>query len=146
MNGSNSYQERNSIRHNRGEDIFLDYCERNNLTVRRLGFDEKNAPVDRFYDLSQFIRNLPDFIVTSETKLTLVSVKGSLNLKQQEYEMIEGMAHLYETENCKLYYCFALPDRIIWKTLDGVAQAYIDAGIKKENTWPDGKVYRTLSL
>lgn len=146
MNGNDSYAERNSINYNRGEDIFLKWAETNNLTVTRLGFDEKNAPVPRFYDLPPFIRNLPDFIVTSDSKMTLVNVKGSLNFKQQEFEMLEGMAHLYDSENAPLYYCFALPTKLVWKTLTGVSQAYIDAGKGREKVWPDGKAYRTLRI
>ena len=146
MNGDNTYQERNSITHNRGEDIFLDYCERHNLTVHRLGFDEKNAPVREFFNLSPFIRNLPDFIVTSDKKITLVNVKGSLNFKQKEYELLEGFGHLYETEHCSLYYCFALPNLLQWKSLTGVVEAYENAGKENENTWPDGVVYRRLRL
>ena len=146
MNGSNSYQERNSIIHNRGEDIFLDYCQTHNLEVHRLGFDEKNAPVREFFNLSPFIRNLPDFIVTSDKKITLVNVKGSLNFKQKEFEMLEGFGHLYESQHSKLYYCFALPNLLQWKSLEGVRGAYIAAGEKNEATWPDGVVYRRLRL
>ena len=146
MNGDNTYQERNSINHNRGEDIFLDYCQQHNLEVHRLGFDEKNAPVREFFNLSRFIRNLPDFIVTSDKKITLVNVKGSLNFKQKEYDLLEGFGHLYETEHCKLYYCFALPNMMQWKSLTGVVEAYENAGKENEHTWPDGVVYRRLRL
>lgn len=145
MNGNNSYEERNSISYNRGEDIFEQYCEENNLTVRRLGFDEKKAPVDRFYDLPTIIRNLPDYIVTSEKKLVLVNVKGSLNFKEKEYELLEMFDLLLNTENSKLYYAFCLaPRQVIWRTLDAVRDAYDRE--PELHTWPDGKRYKTLQV
>jgi len=145
MNGNNTYQERNSISYNKGEDIFLEYCRDRGLEVTRLGFDEKNASVSRFYDLSPFIRNLPDFIVTNGSKIILVNVKGSLNLKEQEFELLEGFAHLYESEHAKLYYTFCLsPSNIIWETLQNVSQAYLQETEIKE--WPDGKRYKTLGI
>lgn len=145
MNGNNTYKERNSISYNKGEDIFLEYCNTRNLQVTRLGFDEKNASVDRFYDLPSFIRNLPDYVVTNGEKIILVNVKGSLNLKESEYEMLEGFAHLYENEATSLYYAFCLtPSNIVWMTVDEVGEAYRqETEIKK---WPDGKRYKTLGV
>ena len=145
MNGNNTYKERNSISYNKGEDIFLQYCKDKQLEVTRLGFDEKNASVSRFYDLSPFIRNLPDFIVTNGEKIILVNVKGSLNLKETEYELLEGFAHLYETESTKLYYAFCLShSNIIWETVERVAEAYLQE--KEIKQWPDGKRYKTLGI
>jgi len=145
MNGNNTYKERNSISYNKGEDIFLQYCKDKQLEVTRLGFDEKNASVSHFYDLSPFIRNLPDFIVTNGEKIILVNVKGSLNLKETEYELLEGFAHLYETESTKLYYAFCLSHRnIIWETVESVAEAYLQE--KEIKQWPDGKRYKTLGI
>lgn len=144
MRGTNTYAERNSISYNQGEEIFLDFCEAKGLNVRRLGFDEKNAPVERFFDLPYFVRNLPDFIVTSSDKTTLVNVKGSLNLKQQEYERLDQIRELFETETCRLYYAFCLPSGIIWANTEKVKEAYRlseNAGV-----WPDGKEYRKLGL
>lgn len=142
MNGDNTYQERNSIKHNKGEDIFLDYCKRNNLTIVRLGFDEKNHPVQRFYDLPSFIRNLPDFIVTSEKKLILVNVKGSYNIKEKEFELMDGFEYHYSSANSKVYYAFCVNGQVDWKKLDTVQEAYRAERQIKE--WPDGVRYKTL--
>ena len=144
MKGTNTYEERNSIPNNQGEDIFLEWCHGKGLNVRRLGFDEKNAPVERFYDLPYFIRNLPDFLVTSSEKTTLVNVKGSLNLKEQEYQKLDQIRELFESETCKLYYAFCLPSGIIWANTDKVKDAYRLS--EKQGVWPDGKVYRRLAL
>lgn len=145
MNGNNSYKERNSIKHNRGEDIFEAYCRENNLTVRRLGFDEKKAPVDRFYDLPPLIRNLPDYIVTSDKRLVLVNVKGSLNFKEKEFELLDLFATHLDSENSRLYYAFCLsPRQVIWRTLEAVRAAYLSEPELK--VWPDGKRYKALAL
>lgn len=144
MNGSNTYKERNSIKTNQGEEIFLAWCKEQNLKVTRLGFDEKGAPVDRFYDLPILVRNLPDFIVTSENKATLVNVKGSLNFKESEYRLIDSFIENFETGACLLYYAFALPNGILWRRASSVKTAYEEATF--EGVWPDGKVYRKLDL
>lgn len=144
MNGFNTYKERNSITYNQGEEIFLKWCEARNLKVTRLGFDEKKKPVDRFYDLPELVRNLPDFIVSSENKLTLVNVKGSANLKEQEYKLLDNLAETYDKENCKLYYVFSLPQGLYWRKVLSVKKMYEES--KFEGRWPDGKVYRRLDL
>jgi hypothetical protein len=144
MKGSNTYQERNSIESNQGEDIFLAWCKEKKLRVTRLGFDEKKAPVDRFYELPLLVRNLPDFIVTSDSRLTLVNVKGSLNFKENEYQRLDQLIETYETPSCVLYYAFALPSEVIWKRAASIKTAYEQA--THEGVWPDGKVYRKLYL
>jgi hypothetical protein len=144
MKGTNTYAERNSIPNNQGEDIFLEWCHEKGLNVRRLGFDEKNTPVERFYDLPYFLRNLPDFLVMNSRKTTLVNVKGSLNLKEQEYENLDKIRELFETERVELYYAFCLPSGIIWANTDKVKEAYRVS--ENQGVWPDGKVYRRLAL
>lgn len=144
MNGSNTYKERNSIKINQGEEIFLAWCKEQNLKVTRLGFDEKGAPVDRFYDLPILIRNLPDFIVTSETKATLVNVKGSLNFKESEYLMLDSFIENFSRGGCPLYYVFALKNNMFWRKVESVKTAYEEASF--EDKWPDGKTYRRLEL
>lgn len=144
MRGTNTYAERNSISYNQGEEIFLAWCEEKGLSVRRLGFDEKNSPVERFYDLPYFVRNLPDFIVTSNEKTTLVNVKGSLNLKEQEYERLDKIRELFETDSCRLYYAFCLPSGITWASIEKVKLAFEESD--RRGVWPDGKGYRHLSL
>lgn len=143
MNGNNTYQERNRIPNNQGEDIFLAYCKEHNLKATRLGFDEKQHAVDRFYDLPPFIRNLPDFVVTSEKKLILVNVKGTYNFKEKEFELLEGFGHLYDSENSPLYYAFCTrPDKVVWRKLEAVQKAYVAE--REIKTWPDGQRYKTL--
>jgi hypothetical protein len=144
MKGTNTYRERNSIKTNQGEEIFLRWCEGKGLKVTRLGFDEKQAPVDRFYDLPDLVRNLPDFIVQSEEKVTLVNVKGSLNLKEKEYLLLDKLAEAYDSEKCHLYYVFALPRELFWRRVSSVKKAYEES--KEIGQWPDGKLYRKLDL
>jgi hypothetical protein len=143
MKGTNSYQERNSIDTNRAEDIFLEYCKTRDTKVFRLGFDEKQGKVDRFYDLPPMVRNLPDFFVTTADKSLLVNVKGSPNIKEQEFELMEGFAHLYDSEAAPLYYAFCYePDKVVFLKLEQVQAAYLAE--PKTKTWPDGKRYKTL--
>jgi hypothetical protein len=142
MNGDNTYKQRNSIGYNRGEDIFLQWCKDKELKVHRLGFDEKLSPVDHFYSLSNFIRNLPDFAVTSAEGGVLVNVKGSRNLKAQEYENLDHLQATYESEAWPLWYVFALPVGLTWMRVAEVKRRYEKS--TKVGRWPDGKEYKTL--
>lgn len=143
MNGDNTYEERNSIATNQGEELFLQWCRDKKVNVTRLGFDEKQGKVNRFFDLPPMIRNLPDYFVTTGKKSLLVNVKGSPNIKEQEFELMEGFAHLYDSETAPLYYAFCYePDKVVFLTLAQVQQAYLEE--KKIKTWPDGKRYKKI--
>jgi hypothetical protein len=142
MNGTNSYEERNSITYNQGEDIFLQWCRGKGLKVHRLGFDEKQDKVEHFYTLPSMVRNLPDYLVTDDTKAALVNVKGSMNFKAEEYARLDDLLYHYESDRCRLYYVFALPSRVTWLTVDEVRELY-DKSTHK-GRWPDGKEYRKL--
>ena len=142
MNGDNTYEQRNSIKSNRGEQLFLQWCRDKGLEVHRLGFDEKQDKVSHFFQLPTIVRNLPDFVLADNDKLILVNVKGSMNFKAEEYSRLNELTYHYENDQCKLWYVFALPGELKWMTLDQVREAYDSS--TKEGVWPDGKSYRTL--
>ena len=81
MNGSNTYQERQSAK-NIAEDLFEQYCLEKNYIIYRLGFNEKTRNINYFYDLNPYIRNLPDYIVETQNELFVINVKGTANFKK----------------------------------------------------------------
>lgn len=142
MNGDNTYEERNSIATNQGEELFLQWCRDKKVNVTRLGFDEKQGKVDHFYTLPSLIRNLPDFVITDKEKAVLINVKGSFNFKHEEYLRLDEMSYHFENDRVKLWYVIARPDGLTWLTIDALRQRYENS--KVDGIWPDGKRYRTL--
>lgn len=141
MNGSHSYEQRNSIAFNKGENLFVDWCLVNNYTLHRLGFDEKQSKVAGFYKLASYIRHLPDFIVSKGDMMALVEVKGSTNFKESDYERLGEAFYIYSTRECPLYYVFATDQGITWKKGQEVAELYEKA---EDQQWDDGVTYRRL--
>jgi hypothetical protein len=144
MNGNNSYKERNSGI-NLGEELFEQYCRSKNVFFRRLGFDEKKDAIPNFFDVSPFIRNLPDYLVVGNKGTKLVNIKGTANLKKSEVMMIPQFLEWYHTKECPLWYafCFKGESKPFFITPDRVIELYQDATDKQ---WNDGKIYRTLNI
>jgi len=144
MNGNNSYAERNSGT-NIGEELFEQYCKTKEVFFRRIGFDEKSSPVPNFYTINPFIRNIPDYFVSSNNGTKLVSVKGTRNIKESEVAMIPQFIEWYHSKDCPLWYafCFKGESNPFFITPDRVIELYQQATDKK---WKDGTKYRTLNL
>ena len=142
MNGSMSYKKRNQGI-NLGEQLFEDYCKARGYKVVRVGFDEKNSPIDGYYKLPYFVRNLPDYLVIRDDKMFLVMVKGTANLKKTEVDQIPFFLENYSSKDCRLLYafCFAEKEKPLFITPDRVIELYQQESDKQ---WNDGKIYRTL--
>jgi hypothetical protein len=87
VNGSNSYQERQTVA-NKGEVLFCKWCESHGYQVSRVGFDEKYGSVDNFFNLPSLLRNLPDFVINRGDETMVVNVKGTANFKEKEVKML----------------------------------------------------------
>jgi hypothetical protein len=143
-NGNATYQERNSIETNVGEERFLAYCESKGVTVHRLGFDEKRGKVARFFSLPDAVRLLPDFVVENDNKIVLVEVKGSANFKRRDYDRIDWLVSQFTNAETMLVFAFALPDGIEWLTPGEVKELFELS--THEGVWPDGVKYRTINF
>ena len=104
MNGSNNYQERNSVT-NIAEELFEKYCNQKGYFIRRLGFDEKKDPIPNFYNINPMVRNLPDYYVCTNKLSFLVMVKGTANIKQKEYELLPKFIEWYDSNGTMPIYC-----------------------------------------
>ena len=105
MNGSNTYQDRQTVA-NAGEVLFELYCKEMGYTTNRLGFDEKNASVDKFYNLNAMLRNLPDYIVNTKNETFVVCVKGTANFKKKEIDILPLMTEWFSSPKAPLVYAF----------------------------------------
>jgi hypothetical protein len=142
-NASQIYLERQSVS-NTGEDLFIEWAKRKGYKVHRLGFDEKAANVDNFYNLNFFLRNIPDFVITKEDKIAVVNVKGSPNMKMKEVSMLPNLMEIYSSKNAPLFYAFCfIGVNPIFKRAETVIELWNRA---KDKTWHDGVVYRRLNL
>lgn len=144
MNGNNSYKDRQSVG-NTGEQLFEEYCNAKGLFFKKIGFEEKNNNIKHYYRLNPYLRNIPDYLVETETESFLVMVKGTANIKKVEFLMIPQFMEWYASKDCRLYYAFCFSDRNkpAFRTPDQVMQLYQE-GYDKQ--WSDGKIYRTINL
>ena len=78
--GTNSYQERNS-NINIAEIRFEKWCKDKSIQFWRMGFDEKNNRVPRFWDVHPVVRSMPDYICVGAQGLTYMHVKGTIRLR-----------------------------------------------------------------
>ena len=143
MNGSNTYQERQSAK-NIAEDLFEQYCLEKNYIIYRLGFNEKTRNINYFYDLNPYIRNLPDYIVETQNELFVINVKGTANFKKTEIDMIPLFLEWYNSKKASLIYAFCFigkkPKLIYPEKVIELYQA------SKDQKWFDGVIYRNLNI
>jgi hypothetical protein len=145
--GNHSYEERNKCV-NTAERIFEDYCFVKAYFIQRLGFDEKNNPVPNFFNLNPYIRNLPDYFICNphgkDQPCSLIMVKGTANIKFQEYQSIPLYMEWYESPRCPILYAFCFKDQDpIFMKPKKVIELYENSSDK---VWPDGKVYRNIKI
>ena len=142
MNNTNSYSDRQSVI-DIGEQMFLDWATKKNWTVNRIGFDSKNDSVPNFFRLNQVIRNLPDFILNTESKTYVVNVKGTLNIKLKEINMLDKLIEAYSSSTAPLIYAFCLKGQEPILMSTETLQSRFN--LAENKTWHDGVVYRTIS-
>jgi len=142
MNNTNSYADRQSVI-DIGEKMFLDWVAQKNWTVNRIGFDSKNDSVPNFFRLNQVIRNLPDFISNTESKTYVVNVKGTLNIKLKEINMLDKLIEAYSNGTAPLIYAFCLKGQEPILMSTETLQSRFN--LAENKSWHDGVVYRTIS-
>jgi hypothetical protein len=143
MNGTNTYKERQSV-NNVAEFLFEYYCAEKEYQLVRCGFDEKNKNIDNFFRLNPLLRNLPDYIVSTNNDTFVVNVKGTANIKQKEIDLLPKFIENYGSKEAQLMYafCFVGHDPKMIKP-EKVIELYNKSSNK---SWPDGVVYRTISI
>lgn len=143
MNGSNTYQQRNSGV-NLAEDLFESYCQSKQYFYQRLGFDEKNGKIPNFFNLNSCMRNLPDYFVNNSQGSKLIMVKGTGNIKKKEYDLLPKFVEWYNSDKCPIYYAFCFKDKSpMLMTISKVISLYNDSTDKQ---WSDGVIYRNINL
>ncbi len=148
MNANASYKQRNAT-FNIGETRFEDYCKRNNIYFRRLGFDQVDGPLPNFFNINPFVRNLPDYFVCNmlakNQPTALVMVKGTPNITRSEFEKIPQFVTSYASPRCPLLYAFVYENmKPIYMRTDEVIRLY---KASEDRTWPkNNTIHRTLYM
>lgn len=149
MNANASYEKRNAT-FNIGETRFEEYCKKNNIYFRRLGFDSVNDPIPNFFNINPLIRNLPDyFICKSNTDdqdqpTALIMVKGTPNITQKEYKLIPSFIESYSSPRCELLYAFAFENLTYFIRPKKIMKLYEES---TDRTWPkNNTIHRTLCI
>lgn len=142
--GKMGYADRQSLRVNIGEKLFLDWCSKNGWGTHRVGFDEKSGFVRLFYNLGPLMRNLPDFFIEKGDRSFLVNVKGTCNIKQAERKMMPSFVSSFSSPLSPLVYAFCFSDHdVIFCTSEDVMEKYDKA---EDRMWPDGVIYRSIEI
>jgi hypothetical protein len=143
MNNTNSYADRQSVV-DIGEQMFLDWATQKNWIVNRVGFDSKNDSVPNFFRLNEVLRNIPDFIVNTETRTYVVNVKGTLNIKLKEINMLDKLESAYSSNSAPLIYAFCLKKQE--PILMSTETLRLRFSLSENKQWHDGVIYRTIAL
>jgi hypothetical protein len=142
--GKQTFNDRNSIKINLAEELFLDWAAEKCSFVARLGFDEKAGYVDKFFEINPLLRNIPDFLIMNNDKLFLVNVKGTANIKQKEMDLLPKLVEIYSNVNAPLVYCFCFRnEKPLFFTTTQLTELYEQA---TESKWDDGVVYRNIKI
>lgn len=143
-NANQSYQGRQGVGVNIGEELFEQWCARNSWNCTRLGFDEKFANVGAFYNLNPVLRNMPDYVIQRDDRTFAVNVKGTPNIKEKERLLLPQLIKAYSSEKAPLIYIFCIRgDRIRFAEAEHIIELY---DIETDKQWHDGVVYRTIRL
>jgi len=143
-NANENYKQRQS-HNNIAEELFEDWSLKKKYKIFRLGFDEKNKFVNSFYNLSEILRNLPDFVIERDGKIFVVNVKGTSNIKRKEYEMLPKLIDCFSTYKSPLIYAFCFTNtEPIFKNAEKVIELYEHSA--EDKTWSDGVIYRKLKI
>lgn len=143
-NAAQTYEERQSVGVNIGEELFMNWCNRNGWHCTRLGFDEKFANVGAFYNLSAILRNMPDYVIERDGKTFVVNVKGTPRIKENERLLLPDLITAYSSPKAPLIYAFCVRDqRIRFAEAEQVIELY---DCEHDQRWNDGKIFRTIRL
>ena len=99
---SQSYEGRQGVGVNIGEEMFEQWCVRSGWKCTRLGFDEKFANVAEFYNLNPVLRNMPDYVIQREQRTFVVNVKGTANIKEKERMLLPKIIDAYSSTKAPL--------------------------------------------
>ena len=144
-NGGQSYAERVKTIKNDGEYLFEKFCHASDTEFQRLGFDEHQDNVPKFWKINPILRNLPDYVINSKKGTYVVAVKGTDNFKKKEFELLPSMVEAFSSEEAPLIYAFCFKEKQapIWVKPNKIIELY-EKSIDQQ--WPDGVIYRNLNL
>lgn len=141
MKASNKFSDRMSV--TTGEDLFERWCGDNGHKWFRLGLT--GPTIEGFRYLNPMLRNIPDYFVQTEHGCRVVQVKGTFNIKQSEYEMLDQMIATYSSKQCPFFYVFCIEGKHPLELL-ALDLPKIYEQSTPDRHWNDGKIYRNLNL
>lgn len=144
-NSGNTYSERIKTVKNDGEYLFEMYCQTKGYKFHRIGFDEHENNVDKYWRLSDLLRNLPDFVVNAQDKTFVVAVKGTDKFKEKEFNLLPSMVDCFSSRESPLIYAFCFKENAepIFVFPNQIIELYNNSVDEK---WHDGVIHRNLKL
>ena len=144
-NSGQSYADRVKTIKNDGEYLFEKFCTIAGTQFQRLGFDENQNNVPKFWRINPILRNLPDYVINSKEKTYVVAVKGTDNFKKKEIELLPSMVEAFSSEEAPLIYAFCFKEKQapIWIKPNKIIELYNKS---QDQKWHDGVIYRNLNI
>lgn len=131
------------INNNFGEVRFIAFCNTNGWIYKKLGFDNEKE-IKNIWKLNPIITKMPDFIIEKKDKTYVIEVKGTVNFKKKDYDMIDKLVYAYDSEEAPLIYAFCLfGNKTIFKTPQQVKELYEQG---TDDQWQDGVIFRELNI
>lgn len=141
MKGNNSYSDRMSV--TIGESLFEKWCDDNGYKWYRLGLS--GPAIDGFKFMNPLLRNIPDYFVETDKGYRVVQVKGTFNIKQSEYEMLNDFISVYSSLKAPLFYAFCIRGKHpLLVSATELKKIYEES--LPDRHWDDGKAFRNLNL
>ena len=132
------------VQSNIGEELFEAYCKEKDYACSRLGFDEQNGYVDKFFNLNPLLRNLPDYVVNTPKETFVVCVKGTPNFKKKEFDLLPLMTEWFSSPKAQLVYAFCFKDQSPKLIFPEKIIALYEKS--RDQKWSDGVIYRHLQI
>ena len=144
-NSGQAYADRVKTIKNDGEYLFEKFCTIPGTQFQRLGFDENQNNVPKFWRINPILRNLPDYVINSKEKTYVVAVKGTDNFKKKEIELLPSMVESFSSAEAPLIYAFCFKENSspIWVKPNKIIELYKES---QDQQWHDGVIYRNLNL
>lgn len=143
-NGTHSYEERQKIGENRGEELFVAWANSKGFTATRIGSDSRDNYILNFPRLNSVLRNMPDFVLNRNGKTYVVSVKGTANIKVKEMKLLPKLIASYSSKRAPLIYAFCFKGHEpVLMSVETLQERFEQA---PEKAWHDGVLYRTIKI
>jgi len=134
-----SFAQRQSVGHNKAEDLFEEKLDKLKISFNRFGFDEKKGFVPNFWQISATIRSLPDYVVFLNSKNCYFHIKGTNKIKLHDIMNYYLFQSLFCNKSTPLYLGILAKNKEFYLSFNTFIKTIKDLKVKSFDN--DGKMY-----